>query len=185
MDKLIAAEKKLLNAVVPTLRGYHLALVGNQRPLSWLPKNRLHNFSISPQKNSSVLSHYETLPIRNNSIDIAFVPYELDNCEDPLALLHEIHRSLVSNGSVFIFAHQGLHPFNWFKPAFFAHSFFKLKHLLKLANFEYQKANWFHYGSTVLIQAKKQIPAMTPIKPQWEKKLVLDKQWQPTTRESS
>lgn len=185
MSDLVSAEKKLLHSLTPTLRGYHLILVGKQRPLDWLPKNRLHNFSLSPHQGSGVLSHYETLPIRNNSLDIAFVPYELDHCEDPLALLLELHRCLLSKGKLFILAHQGWHPLHWFKPTFFSHSLLKLKHLLKLANFDTQKTYWLHYGSAVLIEVQKNTAAITPLKPQWEKKLMLDKQWQPTTRESS
>jgi SAM-dependent methyltransferase len=181
MNNLRAAEKKFLQSIVPGLRGYHLLLLGDQRKLDWLPKNRLHNFTLSPTQ-GNVLSHYETLPLRNNSIDIAFVPYELEKVEDAMALLCELHRCLLSNGKLFIFAAHSLHPANWFK---YSLSTFKLKHLLAQAGFEYHKSYFLQYGSVVVIEAQKTTAAMTPIKPLWEKKLVLDKQWQPTTRESS
>lgn len=181
MNNLISAEKKLLSTLVPSLRGYHLLLVGNQRKLDWLPKNRLHNFTLS-QTQGSVLSHYETLPIRNNSIDAAFVPYELERAEDPLLLLQELHRCLLSNGRLIIFAAHSLYPTNWLKKSL---SIFKIKHLLGLANFEFKKSYFLQYGSVIVIEAQKNTLAMTPLKPKWEKNLILDKQWQPTTRESS
>ena len=181
MNNLLASEKKILQFLVPGLRGYHLLLVGDQRKLDWLPKNRLHNFTLAP-KNGSVLSHYETLPIRNNSIDAVFIPYELEHCDNPLDLVQELHRCLLGNGKLFIFATHSMHPANWFKNSL---SLFKIKHLLNLAEFEYQKSYFLQYGSVVVIEAQKNTAAITPLKPQWEKKLVLDKQWQPTTRESS
>jgi SAM-dependent methyltransferase len=182
MSKLILAEKKILTTVASTLRGYHLLLVGKHRALDWLPKNRLHNFSVSPKEGSHVLSHYETLPFRNNSIDIAFVPYELEHCKHPQELLHELNRCLLSSGKLFIFAHQPWHPLNFFKKTFFSMPIFKLKHLLESSDFEIQKTQWLHYGSAVFIQAQKNIPGITPIKPKWEKELILEKHWQPTTR---
>lgn len=178
MNNLRAAEKKLLQSIAPGLRGYHLLLLGDQRKLDWLPKNRLYNFTLAP-KNGGVLSHYETLPIRNNSIDAVFIPYELERCENALDLLQELDRCLLSSGKLYIFAHHLWHPVNWHKKCL---SMIKIKHLLNLANFEINKSTWLYYGSAIFIEAQKNTPGITPIKPTWKEKLVLEKHWQPTTR---
>ncbi|HEV2614439.1 MAG TPA: methyltransferase domain-containing protein [Gammaproteobacteria bacterium] len=179
MNKLLAAEKKFLQKLCPTLRGYHLLLLGDQRPLSWLPKNRLHNFTLAPT-HGSALSHYETLPLRNNSIDVVFMAYELEYCEEPLLALQELHRCLLSQGKLFIFFTHAWHPFNLLKKSL---SFLKVKHLLELADFEYKKSYFLHFGSVIVIEAQKNTLGMTPLlKPKWEEKLILEKQWQPTTR---
>lgn len=180
-SELLNTEKKFLNTLTSQLRGYYLLLLGNQRDLNWLPKNHLYNFKISPTQ-GNVISHYNNLAIRNNTLDIIVDPYELENTEHPEEVITELHRCLISSGKLFIFAHVKLHPFNWLKKAF---SVFKLKNLLLSAGFECKKSNWLHYGSIIIIEAQKNTLGMTPIKPQWEKELILEKEWQPTptTRE--
>ncbi len=182
MTRLLSCEKRILEKLSPPLRGFHLMLVGTHRSPHWLPKNNLHCFTVSP-KHGKVLSHYETLPIRSHSIDNIVMPYELEHTHYPLALLMELHRCLVNHGRLFILVRQSWHPFNIFHKSL---SLIKIQDLLEQANFVAKNIQWLHLGSAIFIEACKNNSAMTPLQEkQWEKKLMLGKQWQPTTRGAS
>lgn len=182
MTRLMCAEQTVLQNLSPSLRGFQLMLVGNRRTVKWLPQNNLHCFTVSP-KTGQVLSHYETLPIRSQSVDNIIIPYELEHTHYPLPLLMELHRCLVNHGRLFLFVRQSWHPLNFFHKSL---SLIKLQHLLQQANFAHKKIQWLQFGSVIFIEAHKNNPAMTPLQATaWEKKLVLGKQWQPTTRGAS
>jgi SAM-dependent methyltransferase len=178
MTRLLTAEKRILDKLSPPLRGFHLMFMGHHRTPEWLPKNNLHCFTVSPTK-GNVLSRYETLPIRTQSIDSIILPYELEHARYPLPLLMELHRCLVNHGRLFIFVRQSWHPLNIFHKSL---SLIKIQHLLQQASFTYKNIQWLHFGSVIFIEAHKNNPAVTPLKAEWEKKLMLGKQWQPTTR---
>jgi len=179
---VLMAEKKCLETIVSNLRGYHLLLLGSHRKLKDLPSHRLHGVSLSPAATikktsgtSYIQSHYENLAIRDNSIDAVIVPYLLEYCENPDKLLKELHRSLISEGKLFLMGFERLHPWCWFNAPKSNNSLslWRVKKLLDEANFTVEKIQHFHYGAIYFIVAQKHISPMTPIRPQWKKSLNL------------
>jgi len=189
-DQLADAENGYLAQITENLRGYHLLLLGHHKKLSWIPQNRLHTFSLGPLPSASAQSHYETLPLRENSIDAAILPYTLEQCDAPLTVLKELYKTIIQEGRIFIFSHQHWHPLSWLMPLDVPEKhtsllIYQIKHFLQLAGFEIIQTNWLYYGTVVVIEAQKQEIGLTPLKPLWkEKSLLLEKQWQPTVRKS-
>jgi len=171
---VLAAEKKCLETFVSNLRGYHLLLLGSHRKLSDLPSHCLHGARLSPahpaEKISYIQSQYETLAIRNNSIDAVIVPYLLEYCENAYELLRELHRSLIGEGKLFVLGFERLHPWCWFnapKPKN-SLSLWQVRKLLNEADFTIEKTQHFYTGAIYFIAAQKHISPLTPLRPQWQ-----------------
>ncbi len=172
---VLAAEKKCLETFVTNLRGYHLLLLGSHRKLTDLPSHCLHGVSLSPLRHdgkaSYIQSQYETLAIRNNSIDAVIVPYLLEYCENPYALLKELQRSLIGEGKLLLLGFERFHPWCWLNAPTPKNSLslWRVKKLLGEADFTIEKTQHFHYGAIYIIVAQKHVSPLTPLRPQWKK----------------
>jgi SAM-dependent methyltransferase len=182
---ILAAEKKCLEKTLPHLRGYHLLLLGSHRKLSDLPPHCLHAVGLSPvcrsekSSNSWIWSQYEDLAIRNNSIDAAIVPYLLEYCKNADELLKELHRSLIGEGKLFLWGFERFHPWCWFnapKPRK-ALLLWEVKKLLDKADFSIEEIRHFHCGAIYFIVAQKHISTLTPLRVQWKKIPIFEREW--------
>jgi len=185
---LAKAERTCLQHIVPTLRGYHLLLLGSNKPLKWLPEHCLHAFSLAPQLSntkSHVKAHFEYLPLRDSSIDAAVIPYLLEYAENPEQLLNELFRTLIAEGKCLIFGFQRLHPWCWLNGPSSTKSLqlWQVKRLLARTKHAINKIHWLHYGAIYCIETQKHVTAVTPLRPQWSKP-ILEKTWQPTARKA-
>jgi SAM-dependent methyltransferase len=186
---LITAEKKYLQRVVPTLRGYHLLLLGSHKAITWLPEHCLHAFTLSPHlpqfAQSHIQTHFGTLPLRQASIDAAIAPYLLEYTHDSLSLLNELSRVLIPEGRLIILGINRWHPWSWLNSPRPTNTLmlWQLRKLLYESDFSINKISRLHYGAIYGIDAQKHIHAVTPLRPHWNKPL-LEKVWQPTVRKA-
>ena len=187
-QQLIIDQHKKLHHVLFNLKGHYLLLLGDLQQLSCLPDNYLHTVSIAPHNYHNHTPHiqapYENLPLRNASIDYALLPYTLESCADPMAVFNELHRSLLPEGKLFLLAYQHWHPLSWIN-TFHSKRFLSVHHIknfLYATNFNIITTQWVYYGAAVLIEAQKKVIGLTPLKPVWKKNVILDKHFQPSTR---
>jgi ubiquinone/menaquinone biosynthesis C-methylase UbiE len=186
---LVTAEKKYLQRVVPTLRGYHLLLLGSHKALNWLPEHCLHAFTLSPTltqfPQTHIQTNFETLPLRQASIDAAIAPYLLEYTHDALSLLSELSRVLIPEGRLIILGINRWHPWSWLNAPHSPNTLmlWRLKKLLYDLDFSIINITRLHYGAIYGIDAQKHIHAVTPLRPHWNKPLI-EKAWQPTVRKA-
>ncbi len=114
-QRLLHAEQAQLNAVLPSLFGYHLLQVGG------LPDRRMTESSlirhqimltdrISPHVVLSPLSgRADALPLLSGQIDLVLLVHALEAARDPRQVLREAYRVLIPEGHLVI---TGLNPWS-------------------------------------------------------------------------
>lgn len=103
-EQLLAAERRLLEQVLPTLFGYHLLQVGvdSRRPMfdaSPVP----HRIMLGPtlelgMDKRSIIARSDELPIQSESIDLVLLHHALDFAANPHLTLREAARILRPGG---------------------------------------------------------------------------------------
>lgn len=107
--QFIKAEKKELEAILPTLYGYHLVFVG-EAAMACLTESSLisHQILVNEHKQGerSSLSYLqaagEALPLQNESVDVVVLSHALEHANNPHEVLREAHRVLIPEGHVVI-----------------------------------------------------------------------------------
>lgn len=103
------AEKRELEQFLPDYFGYHSVQIGGDARLLQSEKSPIHHrIWVVPEKIihpvlSTVNSDCESLPFRDDSIDLVIIPHVLEFTRDPQSLLIEIERILIPEGRVVIF----------------------------------------------------------------------------------
>lgn len=100
-----------LDALLPSMFGYHLLLVGLDKP-EWLQSSVIrHQVMMTDwfSKNVSLQGEYSRLPFAADSLDVVILPHSLELCEQPLQLLDDVDHALVPEGHVIII---GFNPYS-------------------------------------------------------------------------
>jgi len=102
-QNLLAAEKSVMDQLLPEIYGYHLmelsvlkdTLLSEQCPIT-------HHFSISPchSQNIQAQAVFEQLPIDEESIDAAILHHALEYSTNPHQLLRDTARAIIPNGYI-------------------------------------------------------------------------------------
>lgn len=181
-------ELVLLQQTLSQVRGYHCMILGNYFPLHKLDASRFHLFGLSkigPKENQTqswIYAEYNNIPVRENSLDAAVVPY-LESEENMGIIFQELHRCLIGEGKLFIFGRERLHPRYWFSEKYLTK--FSIQQCLEEANFKLLNFKHFLWGQHYFIEAQKQVQVLTPIRPIWEVPS-FDKAWaKPAARKTS
>lgn len=111
---LILEEQAALEKVLSDLYGYHLVCLGGL-PLARFIESSVseHTLLLRPdctqflEKGSTVCGTLESVPLRNESVDIVVLPHTLEHTESPHDVLREAYRILVPEGSLII---MGFNP---------------------------------------------------------------------------
>ncbi len=111
-QRLLAAEQRILDEVVPNLFGYHLVQVGNPADqdlteTSLIPNHVLiesdWNAASEPEGMKPQIHGYaQSLPIRTDSVDVVLLAHTLEFEVDAHQVLREADRVLVPEGHVVI-----------------------------------------------------------------------------------
>lgn len=115
---LLRAEQEAFAALLEGLFGYYLVLMGEAAMLSWAHTSMItHHLWLHPHikrhKNPRVLqiaSHYEALPLADESVDVVLLPHVLEQAPHAQKILNEIQRVLRPEGHLMI---SGFHPWTW------------------------------------------------------------------------
>jgi SAM-dependent methyltransferase len=115
-ERLITAEKDELADLLPRLYGYHLLFLGDPG-LTALTQSSLisHRILINPQtvsqagEMSYLQAEIESLPLRNDSVDVVVLSHTLEQVANPHEVLRETHRVLIPEGHVVI---TGFNPYS-------------------------------------------------------------------------
>lgn len=106
-QQLMAEEKAQLEAVLPTLFGYHLIQLGRFYAESMLEASRVSHCCVMDTENSdtkdinfSFSGQPHALPLASDSVDVVVLPHTLEFSEQPHAVLREVERVLVPEGHV-------------------------------------------------------------------------------------
>lgn len=109
----IETENTELLQIIPKLYGYHLLFLGDPR-LSHLVQSSLighqmiiHEHPVMDSPLSLMQSELESLPIRNDSVDVVVLSHTLEEASHPHEILREAHRILIPEGHLII---TGLNP---------------------------------------------------------------------------
>ncbi|MCP5246002.1 MAG: methyltransferase domain-containing protein [Burkholderiales bacterium] len=145
---IVDNEFKYFDQVVANIFGYNAIQMGMPQ-YDFLRTNRMPlRFFVGTEKNNSLISACDYLPIAGDTIDLIIMPHVLEFNENPHQILREVYRVLIPEGHVVIsgfnpFSLWGLHhhfvsgqnEFPW-NGNFITLS--RLKDWLKLFNFEMQ-----------------------------------------------
>jgi SAM-dependent methyltransferase len=107
--QFLKAEKSELEAILPTLYGYHLVFVG-ESALAPLVESSLitHQILVNEHKQGArgKLSYLQaagdSLPLQNESVDVVVLSHTLEHASNPHDVLREAHRVLIPEGHVVI-----------------------------------------------------------------------------------
>lgn len=110
----IESENEELIQIISKLYGYHLVFLGDPH-LSHLVSSSLisHQILINPHEKeaqtplSLLVSELESLPLRNDSVDVVVLSHTLEETAHPHEILREAHRVLIPEGHLII---TGLNP---------------------------------------------------------------------------
>lgn len=103
------AEKQQLDAILPTLFGYHLIQVGQVYDKNMLDASRISHCCImdigaSPEGRCrpgvTLQGLPDALPLASESVDVVVLPHTLEFSQQPHAVLREVDRVLVPEGHV-------------------------------------------------------------------------------------
>lgn len=105
---LSAAERGLLQTLLPDLFGYHLLQLGIPDSQDWLEGSRISHHVLLDVGNTQdisgagVCSEADKLPLASESIDVVVLPHTLDFHPRPHEILREIDRILIPEGHIVI-----------------------------------------------------------------------------------
>ena len=106
-QQLMHEEKRQLDAVLPTLFGYHLIQLGQFYDETMLNASRVSHCCVMsaetvPAKGTttSFMGHPHALPLANDSVDVVILPHTLEFSAQPHAVLREVERVLVPEGHI-------------------------------------------------------------------------------------
>lgn len=108
-QQLQQVEKQQLDAILPTLFGYHLVQIGNAYSEYLLGASRVSHCCImdvgsSPQGRRSEGVSFQglphALPLASESVDVVILPHTLEFSTQPHAVLREVDRVLMPEGHV-------------------------------------------------------------------------------------
>lgn len=103
------SEKQQLEAILPTLFGYHLIQVGDIYGQNLLEASRVSHCCVMGTDSSSVSETHSgryfvglphAMPLANESVDVVVLPHTLEFSQQPHAVLREVDRVLVPDGHV-------------------------------------------------------------------------------------
>lgn len=107
--QFIKAEKVELDAILPTLYGYHLVYVGEAAMAPLVDSSLIsHQILINEHKQgqlgklSYLQSTGEALPLQNESVDVVVLLHALEHANNPHEMLREAHRVLIPEGHLVI-----------------------------------------------------------------------------------
>ncbi len=113
-QRLLDAEQRLLDEVLPELFGYHLIQLGSPTEQDLLRNSRIHHRSIIDESPSSpwvtCCAAADALPIASDSVDVVVMPHTLEYAQDPHQVLREVDRILIPEGHAVI---MGFNPWSF------------------------------------------------------------------------
>jgi SAM-dependent methyltransferase len=104
-QRILAREQQEIDKALSCLFGYHLL------QMSALPNERLYQssrichccrVSFDAKHPAELASHFETLPLADESVDVTLVHHALDFSENPHQLLSEVSRVTIAHGHIVI-----------------------------------------------------------------------------------
>ena len=104
-QRIIAREQQEIDKALSCLFGYHLL------QMSALPHQKLYTgsrichccrVSFDPSYPAELASHFEALPLADESVDVTLVHHALDFSENPHQLLSEVSRVTIAHGHIVI-----------------------------------------------------------------------------------
>lgn len=115
-ERLLAAEKAVLDEVTPCIFGYHAAQVCAVRPVSLLAESRiLHRILVGTFEETApavnVLCDPTRLPFATDSTDLLVLHHALDFEDDPHTVLREAARVVIPGGALVV---VGFNPWSLF-----------------------------------------------------------------------
>lgn len=106
-QQLMKAEKQQLDAILPTLFGYHLIQVGQIYAENVLEASRVSHCCVmgtGPQDGFDTGKYFDglphALPLASDSVDVVVLPHTLEFSQHPHAVLREVDRVLIPEGHV-------------------------------------------------------------------------------------
>ncbi|HQU16437.1 MAG: hypothetical protein B7Z66_00415 [Chromatiales bacterium 21-64-14] len=114
-------ECRQLEALLPTLFGYHalqLGSLGPDRDQGLLRACRIsHRVVLDPEGggNGCLRASAGALPIASDSVDVVVLPHTLEFVADPHQVLREVSRVLVAEGHVVILGFNPWGPWGWWR----------------------------------------------------------------------
>jgi SAM-dependent methyltransferase len=111
---LSAAERQLLQMLLPDLFGYHLLQLGIPDDQDWLSGSRINHHILLDVGESltngmaGLCAEADRLPLASESVDVAVLPHTLDFHSRPHEILREIDRVLIPEGHAVILAFNPL-----------------------------------------------------------------------------
>lgn len=108
-ERLLIAEKKLMQQILPHLFGYYLTQIEGMGDGRLLESSRIiHRYILTSSFPTTQLAYPEiwgkmdALPFANDSLDVVVVPHVLEFAEDPHVILRETYRVLIPEGHLII-----------------------------------------------------------------------------------
>ncbi|HEY7773440.1 MAG TPA: methyltransferase domain-containing protein [Marinagarivorans sp.] len=104
-QRILAREQQEIDKALNCLFGYHLL------QMSALPDSKLYEssrichccrVSFDVRYNGELTSHFESLPLADESVDVTLVHHALDFSENPHQLLSEVSRVTIAHGHIVI-----------------------------------------------------------------------------------
>lgn len=115
-QQLLAAERDLLDRLLPTMFGYHLLQISIDNRLDLARESPVrHQVLVNPVSelglpDTAVIGRNEELPFAHNSIDVVLLHHALDFAESPHQVLREASRVLRPGGYLL---NVGFNPMSW------------------------------------------------------------------------
>lgn len=114
-QRLLAAERAVLDDITPCIFGFHAAQVCAARPESMLDASRiLHRVLVGTDAGDAgidVVADSAQLPFPNDSIDLLVLHHALDFEDDPHTVLREAARAVIPGGALVV---VGFNPWSLF-----------------------------------------------------------------------